>query len=121
MTLTREASGALGFLPEVTFEGPVDTVVPDDLGRDILATMRDALSNVARHAGATHVEVLLAADGPEVLLRVTDNGCGLPDVPRAGPGLRSMTSRAEARGGRFGTGPAEGGGTVIEWAVPATH
>src|SRR5947207_2939048 len=41
MTLTREASGALGFLPEVTFEGAIDTLVPDDLGREVLATMRE--------------------------------------------------------------------------------
>src|SRR5581483_6202655 len=36
MTLTREASGALGFLPEVTFEGPIDTVVTDDICREVL-------------------------------------------------------------------------------------
>jgi len=119
MTLTREASGALGFLPEVTFEGPIDTVVADDLGREVLATMREALSNVARHAGASRVEVTIAAGGPEVVLRVADNGRGLPERPGAGLGLRNMASRAEALGGRFDMRAADGGGTVVEWAVPA--
>ncbi|HMC04667.1 MAG TPA: GAF domain-containing protein [Actinomycetota bacterium] len=118
MTLTREASGALGFLPEVTFEGAIDTLVPDDLGREVLATMREALSNVARHAGATRVGVHLVA-GPEIVLRITDNGRGMPEQPSAGLGLRNMASRAEALGGRFEARAGEGAGTVIEWAVPA--
>ena len=120
MTLTREASGALGFLPEVTFEGPIDTVVPDDLCREVLATMREALSNVARHAAASHVEVFLAA-GRELVLRITDNGRGLPERPSAGLGLRNMASRAEALGGRFEARPGAEGGTVVEWAVPVGH
>ena len=117
MTLTREASGALGFLPEVTFEGAIDTLVPDDLGREVLATMREALSNVARHAGATRVGVHLVA-GPEIVLRITDNGRGMPEQPSAGLGLRNMASRAEALGGRFEVRAGDGGGTVIDWAVP---
>jgi len=117
MTLTREASGALGFLPEVTFEGPIDTVVTDDICREVLATMREALSNVARHAVARHVEVYLAA-GQEVVLRITDDGRGLPERPSVGLGLRNMASRAQALGGRFEARPGAAGGTVIEWAVP---
>ena len=119
MTLTREASGALGYLPEVTFDGPIDTVVPDDLAREVLATMREALSNVARHAGATHVEVFLAVAGSEIVLRITDNGRGLPERSTTGLGLRNMASRAQALGGRFEARPGAVGGTVVEWAVPA--
>jgi signal transduction histidine kinase len=118
MTLTREASGALGFLPEVTFEGAVDTVIPDDIGRELLATMREALSNVARHAGASHVQVQVKA-GSEIVLQVIDDGRGLSDTQHRGLGLRNMASRAEALGGRFSLSPREGGGTVAEWAVPA--
>jgi signal transduction histidine kinase len=118
MTLTREASGALGFLPEVMFEGPVETVVPDEVGRELLATMREALSNVARHAGASHVQVRIEA-GSEIVLQVTDDGRGVPDRASEGLGLRNMASRAEALGGRCSVRPADGGGTVVEWAVPA--
>ena len=115
----REASGALGFQPESCFDGPVDTMVDEQLGRELLATMREALSNVARHAGASSVTVEVEA-GPEIVLRVSDDGRGLPAGLRNGLGLRNMASRAEALGGRFDARPGDGGGTVVEWAVPPT-
>jgi signal transduction histidine kinase len=117
MTLTREASGALGFLPEVTFTGPVDTMVDERLGKQLLATMREALSNVARHAGARRVTVEVEA-GPEIVLRITDDGRGLPAERRDGLGLRNMASRADALGGRFEIRPGDELGTVMEWTVP---
>jgi signal transduction histidine kinase len=119
MTLTREASGALGFLPEVTFKGPVDMMVGEGLGKELLATMREALSNVARHAGAGRVTVEVEA-GHEIVLRVSDDGCGLPAERQSGLGLRNMASRAEALGGRFDARPGDRSGTVVEWAVPPT-
>jgi signal transduction histidine kinase len=118
MTLTGEARGALGFLPEVLFDGAIDTLVDDGTAGEVLATLREALSNVARHAGATRVEVGVAADN-DLVLRVHDDGRGLPaDGQGGGLGLRNMASRAERLGGRFSAGPAPGGGTLVEWAVP---
>jgi len=118
MTLTGEARGALGFLPEVLFEGAIDTLVDDTTGEEMLATLREALSNVARHAGATMVEVTVVADN-DLVLRVRDDGRGLPaDSQAGGLGLRNMASRAERLGGRFAAGPAPGGGTLVEWVVP---
>jgi signal transduction histidine kinase len=121
LTLTREASGALGFLPEVLFTGPVDTMIDEPMGRELLATIREALSNVARHAGASSVTVEVEA-GPEIVLRVSDDGRGLPAELRNGLGLRNMASRAEALGGRFDARQgSNGGGTVVEWTVPPTR
>ncbi len=119
MTLIREARGPLGFMPEVTFEGAIDTLVGDDVGSELLATLREALSNVARHAVATKVEINVAA-GNEITLRVRDNGRGLPADRHEGDGLglRNMSSRAERFGGRFSARAADGGGTVVEWGVP---
>ena len=117
LTLTREASGALGFLPEVTFRGAIDTIVPPDIARELLATLREALSNVARHAGARRVLVEIDV-GSEIVLRVSDDGRGFPEQPGEGLGLRNMASRAEALGGRFDFGARNGGGTVVEWAIP---
>lgn len=118
LTVAREAAGALGFQPHITFDGPVDAAVSDEVATELLGTMREALSNVARHAGATavHVDVVAAAD---VLLRIRDNGRGLGEVPEGGGyGLRNMRRRAEGLGGRFGVGSADGGGTLVEWRVP---
>jgi signal transduction histidine kinase len=118
MTLVGEARGALGFLPEVSFDGAIDTVVEDDVGQELLATLREALSNVARHAAASEVEVSLAA-GDEVILHVRDDGRGLPaDLQGGGLGLRNMARRAERLGGRFSVRSAPAGGTLVEWAVP---
>jgi signal transduction histidine kinase len=117
MALTREARGPLGFNPEVTFDGPIDTLVDNDVGRDLLATLREALSNVARHAAATSVDVGVTA-GHEVVLEVRDDGRGLPDRPSDGLGLRNMARRAEALGGRFSARSGADRGTIIEWAVP---
>jgi len=120
MTLVREARGALGFLPEVTFEGPIDTLVEEQAAANLLAAVREALSNVARHAGAKHVVVVVTA-GDELVLRVRDDGRGLPpDAASGGLGLRNMASRAERLGGHFSARAEPAGGTIVEWVVPLT-
>ncbi|HKN88832.1 MAG TPA: GAF domain-containing protein [Acidimicrobiia bacterium] len=120
ITLTREARGALGFLPDVTFEGAVDTLIDAEVARELLATLREALSNVARHAAATKVEVSVVA-GKDVVLRVRDDGRGLAaDGAGGGLGLRNMATRAEQLDGRFTARAEDSGGTLVEWAVPAS-
>jgi signal transduction histidine kinase len=94
-------------------------MVDERLGKQLLATMREALSNVARHADAGRVTVDVEA-GPEIVLRITDDGRGLPAERRDGLGLRNMASRAEALGGRFDARQGDRGGTVMEWTVPPT-
>jgi len=118
LALGREAAGALGFEPQSFFDGPVDSGVSDDLAGELLATLREALSNVARHANATqvHVEVLLTE---RLTLRVVDDGIGPPpeEAPR-GHGLRNMEARASRHGGTFGLRSRSPTGTVVEWQVP---
>src|SRR5205807_801677 len=81
---------APGFDPTVVFEGPLDTAVTGELIADLLATIREALSNVARHAKANRAGLTIAV-GPELVLRVADDGIGppRPGDPR-GNGLRNM-------------------------------
>ena len=110
------AESALGLRPRLVMEGPVDSLVPPELTPQLLAVLREALSNVARHARAGRVEVRVRADD-HLLLTVTDDGVGIPaDVCESG--LRNMRERAEARGGTFTARPAPGGGTVLSWRVP---
>lgn len=118
LALGREAAGALGFEPRCFFDGPVDSGVSDELAVELLATMREALSNVARHAHATGVEVEVVV-GHEIMLRVVDDGVGPPqtDAPRR-HGLNNMSTRAERCGGRFELRGGPAGGTVLEWQVP---
>ena len=56
--------------------------------------------------------------GSEIVLRITDDGRGLPAELGSGLGLRNMASRAEALGGRFDARRGDTGGTVMEWTVP---
>jgi signal transduction histidine kinase len=120
LDLVGEAGSTLGFDPTVLFEGPVDAATPEPVATDVLATLREALSNVARHAQAGHVDVVVTVDsGGELGLRITDDGVGppAPGQPR-GHGLHNMAARADRRGGSFDIGPASPRGTTIEWRVP---
>jgi signal transduction histidine kinase len=118
LSLIREAAAPLGFEPRVLLDGPVDTGVGARVATELLATLREALSNVARHAHASHVEVEVIVDG-EVCMRVVDNGVGPPDdtTPR-GKGLANMAVRAQNLGGSLELRPGERSGTILEWRAP---
>ncbi|MFJ6907812.1 sensor histidine kinase [Streptomyces griseoluteus] len=112
-----EAAPVLGFAPGVRMEGLIDTDVPLRIADHVVAVLSEALTNVARHARADAVEVVLTTDGREVVLRVADDGVGIPSGGRRS-GLRNMAERAEQLGGRLELGGAEGGGAVLVWSVP---
>jgi signal transduction histidine kinase len=118
LSLASEAAGALGFDPHVVFDGPVDTV-GEEVAAELLAVLREALTNVARHAGATRADVEIAVDGA-VVLRVVDDGKGLPADRRAGGhGLANMAARASRLAGSVTVCAGEDGrGTVVDWRVP---
>lgn len=119
MALTRDAAGPLGFEPSVLLDGPVDTGVDDQVGEELLATLREALSNVARHAQATRVEVEVTVDHHEVRLRVVDDGVFTPgDGASRGNGLNNMAARAELLGGILELVPGRHGGLILEWRAP---
>ncbi|HKH24975.1 MAG TPA: ATP-binding protein, partial [Acidimicrobiales bacterium] len=121
LDLVREAGPMLGLEPSVLFEGPVDSTTPVAVATDMLATLREALSNVARHAGASHVEVVVTIDEAELVVRVTDDGAGPPAPGQArGHGLDNMQTRAERRGGSLVLRQAAPHGTVVDWRVPCT-
>ena len=121
MALTREASRSLGFQPAVTFQGPIDASIDDDMANSVLAAVREALSNVTRHAQATHVETEVVVANQILTIRVVDDGVGIsPDADQTGGhGLRNMRERAERFGGQFRFASRSGDrGTVVEWILP---
>jgi signal transduction histidine kinase len=124
LDVAREAARPLGFQPQVTFEGPVDSEVSATVADDLLAALRESLSNVARHAHASAVSVTVtaSADGG-IRLLVRDDGVGTDvDDARgaAGHGLRNMATRAERHGGRFTFASSAASGTNVEWSAPAS-
>ncbi len=94
LALLDESAAVLGFEPRVVFDGPVDALVTEPVAADLLATLREALTNVARHANAGRVDVSLTASD-DVVLTVVDDGVGTPrPVTTQGRGLGNMAARA---------------------------
>lgn len=106
----------LGFTPEVSVEGSLDTVT-DPLRTDLLAVIREGLSNVARHARATAVLVDVRARDGRVDLFIRDDGRGLRDSNRRS-GLSNLRERAEAHGGSLAVESRHRQGTALTWSVP---
>ncbi|MFC9325838.1 GAF domain-containing sensor histidine kinase [Kitasatospora sp. NPDC057015] len=133
-----QAAAALGFKPSVAFTGPVESLVGEKAGRQLLAALREMLSNTARHARASRVRVdvdatvhlddeghpvpgdpesLERSGRPGVLLSVTDDGVGIPAGGRRS-GLRNLARRAEALGGDAWHEPGPyGKGTSVRWTA----
>jgi signal transduction histidine kinase len=118
LVAAREAADSLGFQPRLMFDGPVDSALDEHTAAELVATLREALSNVARHAHASRVEVSVVV-GEDLSLAVTDDGVGPPgpDAPR-GKGLRNMADRAALLGGSFTVEPASPSGTTLVWRIP---
>jgi signal transduction histidine kinase len=80
---------------------------------------QEAISNAARHSGASQILVSLTAPKRSVVLQVSDSGKGFDaDAPRAGLGLASMRERAASAGGRLTITAAPGKGTTVRLTVP---
>jgi signal transduction histidine kinase len=124
LRVIQEGAGALGFEPTVNMHGPLDSLVPDDLRPDVLATLRETLSNTARHAEAHTVTISIAVDraGHELCLAIKDDGKGMPKDIERRSGLANITERASQWHGTCDINTAPGNGTSITWSVPLpTH
>jgi PAS domain S-box-containing protein len=114
------AAEHLGFTPRVGFQGPVDSVTSELLEPNVIAVLTEVLSNVARHAAASSVEVVIAAEDNMLLVSVADDGVGPPKGRTAGNGLRNIAERARALSGSVSITARSPSGTLVEWCVPIT-
>jgi len=117
LQIIEDERPALGIEPQLRFDGAIEAI-SDEIAEQLLATLREALSNVARHAHASRVMVIVEADA-DVVLRVTDDGIGMPEAAPLGRGLLNMAQRAQDLGGYLHTSAHGEGGTLIEWRVPS--
>lgn len=115
LDVVGDVTPALGFAPAVRFSGLLDTL-PAELTDDLLAVVREALTNTARHAHATTVEVDLTATVDRLILDVRDDGSGIGDTTRRS-GLANLRHRAEHHGGTL-TVHSGSDGTRLVWTVP---
>jgi signal transduction histidine kinase len=118
LAIATEAATSLGVEPAVRFSGVIDTLSGEVAG-DLEAVLREALSNVARHAGAGTVEVDVVTGDGELVLTVRDDGAGIGDVARRS-GLANLEQRARRHGGTSTVEPAEPTGTLLTWRAPTT-
>jgi signal transduction histidine kinase len=113
---TRTASGTG---TRLIVRGPPDLLDP---GVELAAyrIVQEALTNARRHAPGAAVDVELHYTDDTLRLRIRDNGPGPPAaLPAGGHGLLGMRERAAAVGGQLSTGPAVGGGFLVETVLPA--
>jgi len=115
--LVDESARVLGYRPTLHFNGVLDTIGQNVID-EVAAVVREALSNVARHARAKKVEVLLSHLSDELTLVVHDDGAGIPSSHRLGSGLLNMQDRAARLGGSCVVTSAEHAGTTVHWQVP---
>ena len=112
----QEMTELLGFAPELSLVGDLGDQLPAEAADQVLVALREALSNAARHAGASRVEVTVAA-GQNLVLVVRDNGGGMGGTTRRS-GLANLAERAVRLGGSLSVGPAGESGTELRWQVP---
>ena len=122
VNVVEDMTPLLGFAPSLRLGAGLGGEIKPEVAEQALAALREALSNAARHAAASRVDVTVDAGTDGLLIvQVTDNGIGIPADGRRS-GLRNLASRAEKLGGELRLGPAEpdapSPGTRLEWRVP---
>ena len=116
-SLVREYVPVLGFAPTVLTSGPVDSAVPTQVRDQLLPVLREAVSNVARHALADHAQVEVHVIDQDLRLTVVDDGIGLAE-DRTESGLRNVRRRAAELGGTVEVTRNDPRGTTLVWQVP---
>lgn len=116
LAVAEQLTPLLGFEPTVNFVGPVDTLVGGAMIADVEAVVREGMTNVAKHAQATSLEVTVLADARLLSVTIRDNGIGIGD-PGRHSGLRNLHARAEKHKGALAVQLGETGGTELRWTA----
>jgi signal transduction histidine kinase len=117
LDVVTELSELLGFEPEMRFAGPLDAMTSDAVLDDIVAVLREALTNIARHAEASKAEIEILVSTAQLTLDVKDNGSGMRETVRRS-GLANMQDRAEQHGGSLTVTAPDEKGTHLRWTIP---
>jgi signal transduction histidine kinase len=122
LSLVKDLNPVVGFAVPVSFDGPVDSAISHEIAEHLLAVVREALTNIGRHAHASHASLSLSVTDGACRLHITDDGVGIETTAagEGGFGLVNLRRRAEKLHGSFVTeSPATGGSSLI-WQVPVT-
>jgi len=109
---------------DVTVDSDFSGRLPDETETHLFRISQEALTNIARHSGAQHVQIKLAGNGADIRLTIQDDGRGLsgaPNTPGRGLGLIGMRARARSAGGDVSVHSRASEGVLIEVRVPHRH
>jgi len=115
--LLDDASRVLGFRPALHFVGVLD-IIDAEVTKEVSAVVREALSNVARHAHAHRVDVTLRHLDARLVVTIADDGTGIPQSHQLGSGLLNMHDRAARLGGACTVSSDDQSGTTVRWTIP---
>jgi signal transduction histidine kinase len=99
-----------------TFEGHL--ALGSDFRRHVSLSVREALNNALRHSNASELRFLLKIKDAQLIIRIMDNGTGIPENTPKGNGLANMRQRIAALHGQFQVEIPEGGGACITFKIP---
>lgn len=116
LKVAEENSRGYATAPRVSFVGPVDEAVGENIAGHLLSVLSEGLSNAARHSGADDIRVTVSLRDGGVELVITDNGRGFTE-PSHVSGLANMRHRAELLGGSCIVDSTPGRGTRIVWSA----
>ncbi len=116
VAVVEQITAGTGLSPHMQVTGPIDALVSDELAEHAIAVVREAMSNVVRHAKADTASVAVTA-GDTLRIKVVDDGVGPPGSGRRS-GLANLAARAAELGGTFEVGASDAGGTRLVWEVP---
>ncbi|SDT22920.1 GAF domain-containing protein [Friedmanniella luteola] len=117
IAVLSELVPVLGFTPTLQVEGPLDSVVREDVAEVLESVLREAVTNIALHAEASSTAVRLVTDGRRLTVTVSDDGDGLPAEIELS-GLAGLRERATELGGHLELGPSPEGGLLLTWSIP---
>ncbi len=113
-----QSSVLLGYQPQVQVSGKLDRL-SERTAAQLLAAVREGLSNAARHARACTVVVEVAVEDRRAEVTVTDDGIGPPEILTRRSGIANLAARAEERGGGSALEPGpDGRGSRLRWWIP---
>jgi signal transduction histidine kinase len=119
LAVAEEMMSLLGFPPRMRLDGPIDTAVGSELAEQLVPVLRESLTNVAKHARASSVQVRVEVLDGRVELEVVDDGIGLPEVLRPnGMGVTNIRERAALLDGDAEISAVSGGGVRVLWSAP---
>ena len=118
LDIVTDLTPSLATPPLMRFTGPIDLVLTGGLADDVIAVVRETLTNVSRHARARTALVDIIVSESAVTVTVDDDGVGVSPTATRASGVASLAERARRYGGTFSLEPRHTGGTRARWHVP---